>query len=241
MTYTRPQETQEDPAQSLKQKAAELLGTLWDFLTWLPLLGSNLVFKIGIINLAILFLGWWALLVFLGIFLTNLLSAFLATNRKIKKCLRNYEIKHNNIRDDNEAKNPDILHLIYASYSNIFLITRTVATQSTSDINLALLLQPAHFLLGFIFICVFKSWDFWFNPYNISPSDYLGSFPNDYFYNKNSTYQIASENTATSILACGFITISLCFVNWECKVRKKQSFRQKDLELGDSVIVTDQP
>lgn len=241
MNYARPEETQEDQVQSFKQKAAELLRTLWNFLTWLPLLGSNLVFKMGIINLCLLFLGWYALLVFLGIFLANLLSAFLASNRKIKKCLRNYEITHSNIRDNNEAKNPDILHLIYASYSNIFLLTRTVATQSASGINLAILLQPAHFLLGFIFICVFKSWDFRFRPYNFSSfdSDFYNDFPNFYFYDRNSTFQNASENTATSILVCGFITISLCFVNWDCKVRKKESPLQKDLELGESV--TDQP
>ena len=230
MTYARQEETQQDQQeQSFKQKAREMLRTLWDFLTWLPLLGSNLVFKMGIINLCLLFLGWYALLVFLVIFLANLLSTFLATNKKIKKCLRNYEITHNNISDNNEAKNTDILHLVYTSYSNIFLITRTVATQSASDMNLAILIQPLHFILGFIFLCVFKSWDFW---YNYNP---------DYDFYSNSTFQIASENTATSILVCGFLTISLCFLNWDCKVRKKQNIKQIDLELGDSPSILDQP
>merc|ERR1712183_683362 len=202
MTYARQEETQEE--QSFKQKACQLLRTLGDFLTWLPVLGSNLVFKMGIINLALLFLGWYAMLVFLLIFLANLLSAFLAANRKMKKCLRNYEITHNNITGNNEAKDTDILLLVYTSYSNIFLLTRTVATQSASNINLAILLQPLHFLLGFIFICVFKSWDFW-----LHKSNYYYINRDRDFYN-NSAFQIGSENTATSILVCGFLTISLC-------------------------------
>merc|ERR1711953_1655183 len=162
MTYTRKVQAEVEEDQSFKQKAWELLRTLWDFLTWLPLLGTNLVFKIGIINLCLLFLGWYAMLVLLGIFLANLLSAFLATNVKMRKYFRNYLITHNNVLDDTEANNTGILHLIYTSYSNIFLITRTVATLSASSINLAMLLQPLHFLLGFIFICVFKSWDFYY-------------------------------------------------------------------------------
>ena len=223
MTYVRKDQTQEEQDQSFRQKAWQLLRTLGDFLTWLPLLGTNLVFKIGIINLCLLFLGWYAMLVFLGIFLANLLSAYLATNMKIKKYFRNYQITHNNVLDDNEAKNPDMLQLIYTSYSNIFLITRTVATQSASNINLAILLQPAHFLLGFIFICVFKSWDFQFYKYYQNLSYYHGLDPNYYFYNKKSIFQMASENIATSILVCGFITISLSFINWDCKIRKKDN------------------
>ena len=208
MTYTRKDQDQEDEDQSFKQKAWGLLRTLWDFLTWLPLLGTNLVFKIGIINLSLLFLGWYAMLVFLGIFLANLLSAFLATNSKIKKCFRNYQITHNNVYD--QAKNTDILSLIYTSYCNIFLITRTVATQSASNINLAILLQPLHFLLGFIFICVFKSYDY---DYDFSTILQIAS------ENTAKILQIAKENTATSILFCGFITLILSFM--DCKIRKK--------------------
>ena len=132
------------------------------------------------------------MLVFLGIFLANLLSAFLATNIKIKKYFRNYQITHNNVLDNNEAKNPDMLQLIYTSYSNIFLITRTVATQSASNINLAILLQPAHFLLGLMFICVFKSWDF----YDLS--DLLNDRPS-YFYNYN---YVNYNNNSTAIFSC---------------------------------------
>jgi len=237
MTYTRKDQAEVEEDQSFKQKAWELLRTLWDFLTWLPLLGTNLVFKIGIINLCLLFLGWYAMLVLLGIFLANLLSAFLATNVKMRKYFRNYQITHNNVLDNTEANNTGILHLIYTSYSNIFLITRTVATLSASSINLAMLLQPLHFLLGFIFICVFKSWDFWFYSRYYNLSYYYDLDPNYHFYNKNSTFQIASENTATSILICGFVTIILSFINWDCKVRKRENLRQKELELGDSVIV----
>ena len=237
MTYTRKDQAEVEEDQSFKQKAWELLRTLWDFLTWLPLLGTNLVFKIGIINLCLLFLGWYAMLVLLGIFLANLLSAFVATNVKIRKYFRNYQITHNNVLGNTEANNTGILHLIYTSYSNIFLITRTVATLSASSINLAMLLQPLHFLLGFIFICVFKSWDFWFYSRYYNLSYYYDLDPNYHFYNKNSTFQIASENTATSILICGFVTIILSFINWDCKVRKRENLRQKELELADSVIV----
>lgn len=241
MTYRRKAETQDEQDKSFTQKARQLLKTLLDFLSWLPLLGSNLVFKMGIINLGLLFLGWYAMLVFLLIFLTNLLSAILATNEKMKKCLRNYQITHNNVPDNNERKNTtDILHLIYTSYSNIFLLTRTVATQSASDLNLALLLQPLHFLLGFIFLCVFKSWNFWFDEYNIS--GYYPNHPDYYFYDSNSTFQIASENTATSILVCGFISLCLCFINWDCKVgRKKENLRPIDVELGESKTIKDNP
>jgi len=240
MTYRRKDETQDEQDQSFTQKARQLLKTFWDFLSWLPLLGSNLIFKMGIINLGLLFLGWYAMLVFLLIFLANLLSAILATNAKMKKCLRNYQITHNNVPDDNERKNTDMLHLIYTSYSNIFLLTRTVATQSASDLNLAILLQPLHFLIGFIFISVFKSWNFWFDEYNLS--GYYVNHPEYYFYDSNSTFQIASENTATSILVCGLISLSLCFINWDCKIiRKKENLRPIDVELGDGKIVKDNP
>merc|ERR1711874_837290 len=226
----RKDETQDEQDQSFTQKARQLLKTFWDFLSWLPLLGSNLIFKMGIINLG----------VFLLIFLANLLSAILATNAKMKKCLRNYQITHNNVPDDNERKNTDMLHLIYTSYSNIFLLTRTVATQSASDLNLAMLLQPLHFLIGVIFISVFKSWNFWFDEYNLS--GYYVNHPEYYFYDSNSTFQIASENTATSILVCGLISLSLCFINWDCKIiRKKENLRPIDVELGDGKIVKDNP
>ena len=155
------------------------------------------------------------MLVFLGIFLANLLSAFLTTNRKIKKCFRNYQITHN------IAKNTDILHLIYTSYCNIFLITRIISTQSASNINLAILLQPLHFLLGFIFLCVFLSTD----------------HPNYVFYNKDIITQIASGSTATSVLVCGFITIIVSFVLYDFYSETDQTdekLETSDVELGST-------
>ena len=41
--------------------------------------------------------------------------------------------------------------------------------------------------------------------------------------NDYSTIYVASENTATSIHICGFITISLSLTNWNCKIRIKEN------------------
>ena len=242
VTYTRQEQSQED--QTMKEKAWELVRTLADFLTWLPLIGSNLVFKLGLINLCLIFLGWYSMLVFLLIFLTNILSALLTTNITIKQYLKNYQINHNNVDVyDKESTNPSILDKIYMSYSNIFLISRTVAMKSPANMTLTILLQPLHTFIGLIFISVFKSWEFHFYTPKSWQLEYFeddnnqvhGHVPN-YEYFNNSRFQIASENTATSILVCGFFSLFFCFINWEFKIGKKEQSMQRDIELEDKNI-----
>ena len=221
MTYAR---TEEEKELSMKEKAGQLLRRLADFLAWLPLIGSNLVFKLGLINLALLFLGWYALLAVLLIFLLNLFSAFLATNTKLKEYFRSYKITHKNVGDyEKETTSCSTLELIYTSYTNIFLISRIVARKSSVNMNLTVLLQPLHFVTGLIFISVFKSWDFYFyTPYG----DPSYQYQNDNKFYNNNRFQIASENTATGILLCGFLSLFLCLINWEFKIGKKEKDRE---------------
>ena len=93
MTYTRKDQPEEEP--SLKERAVLLLETFGDFLRWLPLIGSTIVLKLGTIHLCLLFFGWYSILVFLAMFLVNLLSALLAGRTNIQQTLKfsNYERK----------------------------------------------------------------------------------------------------------------------------------------------------
>ena len=202
MSYTRDTREHQEEL-SFRQKAWQLLRTFGDFLTWLPLLGSNLVFKLGTINLCILFFGWYSILAIFLIFLINILSSFLATNTTIKSKLRNYQLNPSTDLpdDDSAAKSPSFLTLLYTSYTNIFIISRTVATKSKTNLTLAILQQPLHFIVGIIFIAVFKNW--W--------------YPYYYFLSFIET----GENFVTSILFCGLLSFFFCFINWECKVGKR--------------------
>jgi len=222
MSYTRDTSEHQEEL-SFRQKTWQLLRTFGDFLTWLPLLGSNLVFKLGTINLCILFFGWYSILAILLIYLTNILSSFLATNTSIKNMFRGYELNNSSDpdNDDSAAKSPSILALLYTSYTNIFMISRTVATKSQANHSLAILLQPLHSIVAIIFIAVFKSWDFDFSVYTL-------------VFNEENKFKFATENTPTIFLISGLLSVFLCFTITKCRI---QRVWRRDLKLQEETAI----
>ena len=218
MSYTR--DTREHQQElSFRQKACQLLRTFGDFLTWLPLLGSNLVFKLGTINLCILFFGWYSILAILLIYLTNILSSILATSTCIKNMFRTYQLVHSSdlVDDDSAEKSPSILALLYTSYTNIFMISRTVAPKSQANLSLAFLLQPLHSIVAISFIAVFMSWDFDFSIYTV-------------VFNEDNKFKLATENTPTIFLISGLFSAFLCFTIIKCRI---QRILKRDLKLQE--------
>ena len=203
MTYTRKDQPEEEP--SLKERAVLLLETFGDFLRWLPLIGSNIVLKLGTIHLCLLFFGWYSILVFLAMFLVNLLSALLATNTTVKTYFRHFQMDHRNLPQVTDERDQSRLGLAYWSYSNIFMMTRTVASMAPSNMSLAVLIQPLYCLLAIIFLCLFRSWNYLFS--EVSTSEGWTRF------------RIGGENMATVFVVSGIMSLVFCFTI--CKIRRK--------------------
>ena len=154
----------------------------------------------------------------LRVLLLNLFSAFLATNTKLKEYFRSYKITHNNVGDyEKETTSCSTLELIYTSYTNIFMISRTVATKSQANLSLAILLQPLHSIVAISFIVVFKSWDFDFSIYTV-------------VFNEDNKFKLATENTPTIFLISGLFSAFLCFTITKCRI---QRVWKRDLKLQE--------
>ena len=201
MTYTRKDQPEEEP--SLKERTALLLETFGDFLRWLPLIGSTIVLKLGTIHLCLLFFGWYSILVFLAMFLVNLLSALLATNTTVKTYFRHFQMEHRNLPQVTDERDQSRLGLAYWSYSNIFMMTRTVASMAPSNMSLAVLIQPLYCLLAIIFLFLFRSWNYLFSEVSTSWA----------------RFRIGGENMATVFVVSGIMSLVFCFTI--CKIRRR--------------------
>ena len=94
-------------------------------------------------------------------------------------------------------------------------IPRPVESKSDSNLKIPVILQPLQFLLSLIFIIVFKNWDFFTD---------TDTFP-------TRLHQVASGDFATIILIVGCASLFFTFIDWKCKIGKKETRKiEKKLE-----------
>ena len=131
ISYTKPQDnTGEDPKkktlEKIKEKIIGVLKMIPGILSELPLLASSLIFKLGTINLCILFFGWYGFLVLVAFFLLNIFSCCLARLDRVSKLFSGYRIVVQDLEEEKTVKKPGMKHILYTSYANIFMFTRSV-------------------------------------------------------------------------------------------------------------------
>ena len=114
-----------------------------------------------------------------------------------------YQMDHRNLPHVTDEGDQSRLGLAYWSYSNIFMMTRTVASMAPSNMSLAVLIQPLYCLLAIIFLCLFRSWNYLFSEVS----------------NSWARFRIGGENMATVFLVSGIMSLVLCFTI--CKIRRK--------------------
>ena len=121
LSYSRPKNVNRGKVFS-RQK---MWNDITSYLSWVPLIITSLLFKIGTINLLIHFFGWYSLIIIIGIYCLNLLSSFMFSfirKRKIRLSLVH------KIKEIPKGEEKSHLHKLFSSYSNIFVISRPVST-----------------------------------------------------------------------------------------------------------------
>ena len=111
--------------EKIKGKIMDFLKLIPGVLSELPLLATTLVFKLGTINLCILFFGWWAIFVLLTFFLLNVLSCYLVRLDRVSKLFAGYRIVLQDLEEEETEKKPGLKHILYTSYANMFMFTRS--------------------------------------------------------------------------------------------------------------------
>ena len=130
ISYTEADTNTEDEEKTfiekIKKKTIELLKMIPGILSELPLLASSLIFKLGTINLCILFFGWYCFLALLAFFLLNLLVCYLARLERVRNLFAGYQLVIQDLDQDETVKKPELKHMLYTSYANMFMFTRSV-------------------------------------------------------------------------------------------------------------------
>ena len=128
ISYTNPgirkNTSKQTTMEKIKGKIMDFLKLIPGVLSELPLLATTLVFKLGTINLCILFFGWWAIFVLLAFFLLNVLSCYLVRLDRVSKLFAGYRIVVQDLEEEETEKKPGLKHILYTSYANMFMFTR---------------------------------------------------------------------------------------------------------------------
>ena len=122
LSYSRPKNISRENAKFSKQK---IWNEITSYLSWVPLIITSLLFKIGTINLLIHFFGWYSLIIIVGVYCLNLLSSFMFSFIRKKKMRLSFVHK---IKEIPKGEEKSHLHKLFASYSNTFVISRPVST-----------------------------------------------------------------------------------------------------------------
>ena len=208
--------------EKIKGKIMEKVRLIPGLLSWLPLLLSSLVFKMGTINLCILFFGWYSLIIFFGFFIFNCLSYYFAHLDILRKMMGGYKIVHDiDEEEEEEGKKIDVKEMLFTSYGNIFLITRSVSAMSASNLKTAILLQPLQFLLSIIFVVIFKNWDFFLTP----------------DHHPDNLQEAASGLFSTVVILVGLTNLFFTFTSWRCKIEKEKEDPTDIEELEEAVEI----
>ena len=100
------------------------LRTISLYLSWLPVIITSLLFKIGLINQLVIFFGWYSMVIIFGIYILNISSSFIidCVMEKYNRLLIVYKDEYML----NGAQKT--LEKFLISFSNIFVFSRPVNT-----------------------------------------------------------------------------------------------------------------
>ena len=117
ISYSRPKLEKENTDEGK-------LRTISLYLSWLPVIITSLLFKIGLINQLVIFFGWYSMVIIFGIYILNISSSFIidCVMEKYNRLLIVYKDEYM----PNGAQKP--LEKILISFSNIFVFSRPVNT-----------------------------------------------------------------------------------------------------------------
>ena len=111
-----------------------------EFLSWLPLILSSLLYKVFSLSLYIRFLGLYSLILIFGIFILNLIWSLFLSGISKSIVTRNRQV----LIDEKSS----LMRKSFMSYSNIFIINRPFETLNARSLNAAILIQPVQHLVN---------------------------------------------------------------------------------------------
>ena len=128
LSYSRPELDTSEQKTSWKQKLFAFLRILRDYFSWLPLILTSLLYKIGSINLYMKFYGWFSVLMILLILLLNAFGGFYLSHlgssvtQRARLSVWTVDLPQGGHKAFNFLDN------LFISFSNIFIITRPFNT-----------------------------------------------------------------------------------------------------------------
>ena len=128
LSYSRPELDTSEQKTSWKEKFFAFLRALRDYFSWLPLILTSLLYKIGSINLYMKFYGWFSVFMILLILLLNAFGGFYLSHlgssvtRRARLSVWTMDLPQGG------HKAFSFLDNLFISFSNIFIITRPFNT-----------------------------------------------------------------------------------------------------------------
>ena len=128
LSYSRPELDTSEQKTSWKQKLFAFLRILRDYFSWLPLILTSLLYKIGSINLYMKFYGWFSVFMILLILLLNAFGGFYLSHlgssvtQRARLSVWTVDLPQGGHKAFNFLDN------LFISFSNIFIITRPFNT-----------------------------------------------------------------------------------------------------------------
>ena len=230
-------ETGDEKKKTFTENVITFLKTALYNLSWLPLILSSLIYKIGVIVLYVEFLGsfWWAFLMLAFIFVGNFLTCFILKYVPVPSPAK-YNIYIINSSDDNKEEEDIKVYQdlpfrekIFISYSNLFIISGPIKevkykneiSQVINDhyffpfrtsLNSAILLQPFQHIVNLIFMLIFI----------------IKALIADN-YSKNDVWLTFGFSVIVFIMS--IFNLALCFIIWKKRNKWKITPPQEEVEM----------
>ena len=128
LSYSRPELDTSEQKTSWKEKFFAFLRILRDYFSWLPLILTSLLYKIGSINLYMKFYGWFSVFMILLILLLNAIGGFYLSHLGSSVTQRARLSVWTMDLPQGGYKAFSFLDNLFLSFSNIFIITRPFNT-----------------------------------------------------------------------------------------------------------------
>ena len=126
ITYSRAAPVTTEQKRTWNEKFLSLLRMILEFLTWLPLILTSGLFKIGCINLYMKFFGWYSAAMIISIICLNTAGVVCLSHLSLSK--QRFSIWTENLPAKDEANHFHWPEGLFISFTNMFVISRPFNT-----------------------------------------------------------------------------------------------------------------
>ena len=126
ITYSRAAPVTTEQKRTWSEKFLCLLRMILEFLTWLPLILTSVLFKIGSINLYMKFFGWYSAAMIFSIICLNTAGIVCLSHLSLSK--QRFSIWTENLPSTDETNHFHWSEGLFISFTNMFVISRPFNT-----------------------------------------------------------------------------------------------------------------